>query len=170
MYDDTMNDDDGYDRPDDDLLREINYCRQAQSWNNGTRTSWVWALEDIYRAATPTERSEAIATARAEAVRLATIVARGLVGDAVYVLRWWANVDAEGEGDMVPDDIDTIAPLIDWMRARGITVDGASNGARDGYVVTAREAIAYATCREWERDVDPTWVEVDLLTGDVAVR
>ena len=165
-----MNDDDGYDRPDDDLLREINYCRQAQLWASTTRTQWVWALEDIYRAATPAERSEAIATAKAEAVRLATIVARGLVGDAVYVLSRWINVDAEGEGDMVPDNIDTTAGLVEWIRSHGATVDRASNGERDGYVVTAREAIAYAMCREWERDVDPTWVEVDLLTGDVAVR
>ena len=148
-----------------DLDAEIAYCHRAQSWSPGsTRTGWVFDLEAIRDAATRAEQDAAIAAAKAEAIRLATIVARRIAADAVYTLTEWID------DDRVPDDIDAIAPLIEWMRDTGVTVDMASNGARDGCEVTERVAVAYATCREWDREADATWVEVDLLTGEVTVR
>lgn len=153
----------------DALRKEIEDSRQAQAWQpTAIRSRWVNDLENLAVAIandgeTPDTIADLAATAKARQVELATIVARNLA----------TNLDAlterasQATGETV--DFPTIAELVAWMRANDITIDDAANGERDGWVVTADEAVAYATCRSWEPDT-PEWVEVDLLTGEAVAK
>jgi len=52
-----------------------------------------------------------------------------------------------------------------------ISIDQATNGARDGWVINATEAIAFASCRSWRGpEADGRWVEIDLLTGEAVSK
>lgn len=51
-------------------------------------------------------------------------------------------------------------------RTHDMTLVDDMGGSRDGYIVTATRAVAYASCRTW-RDDDADCVEIDLLAGEV---
>lgn len=148
------------------LAAEIHACRQTQSWApRSTRSRWLSDLLDIADAVDekdPVALREAIAAADAEAVYLATVVAQGLAAD-VSSLAWRLDLD---------DTFTTTAHAVAAARREGLTVDNALQGDRDGFVIDADTAVAYATCRQWQDPelVDARWVEVDLLTGKVAVQ
>ena len=154
------------------LNKEIADCRQIQQWATATRSQWIDELEAIRDAATDEEQAEAIAAAEAEAVRLATKVARRLV-DANDIRNY---ICGDLTGDLTDEQDDgishlTIADLVEWMRANAISIDQATNGARDGWVINATEAIAFASCRSWRGpEADGRWVEIDLLTGEAVAK
>lgn len=148
------------------LAAEIHACRQTQSWApRSTRSRWLADLIDIADAADgndPAALRDATAAADAQAVYLATAVAQGLAGD-VNSLAYRLDLDGP---------FDTAADVVAAARATGVTVDNALQGDRDGFVIDADTAVAYATCRQWQDPelVDARWVEVDLLTGEVTVK
>lgn len=147
------------------LNAEIAACRKVQSWAPGsTRSDWIDELEAIRDATTDDELADAIVDADARQIRQATKVARGLAdADAI---RAHLSRDTTAEQDAVIAGLD-LAHLVDWMRANSITIDQATQGERDGWVITATEAVAYAGMRDWRDGADPRWVNVDLLTGEV---
>lgn len=144
------------------LDREITYCRNAQSFANGTRSQWLPELEEIREAAGAASKlAEAIEVADREAERLATIVARRLVDADEIRERLYA--DTTDEQDAAIADLD-VAGLVAWMRSEDITLDDAGVGVPDGYTINEHEASAYATCRTWRGpDAEPRWVEINLL-------
>lgn len=141
---------------------ELAYSRQAQSWSFGsTRTLWVDELAAILDADDEGGNVDAaMSAARAEAQRLATIIAEGLVDDVRSL-----HADALSAGideDTLPDpDTATVAEMIAAVQATGITVDSGSWGARDGWSVTAESAWVAASVRDWEID------RVETVTVDV---
>ena len=143
---------------------EIAACKQTQSWApSSVRSSWVGSLEAIRDAATDEDLAAAITAAAAEARRLATIVARRLVSADEIRERLYNDLTSD-QDDEIRDM--TIDDLVVWMRANGVTIDDATNGGRDGFAITRRRAVAYASCRTW-RDDDADCVEIDLLAGEV---
>lgn len=153
----------------DELTEELHQSRQTQSWApHSTRSRWVPELEELVAAVEdgdPAAIASAVAAADAEAVRLATIVAHRKAAADVIADR----VDYCGE-DVTIADRDDVAGMVAELRAAGVRIDDATNGERDGLVITDTEATAYASCRSFRgSEAEGRWVEIDLLTGEVTV-
>lgn len=152
------------------LNAEIHHCRETQSWApESVRTGWVDELVAIRDAVTDTERSEAITYANAEAIRLATIVARRLAPDHYRLRDSLANVLTHDDYRQVSDM--NVTEIVAWMRQFDeFTIDDGEDGKRDGFIISRDRAVAYASVRSWQGPDGPSqWVEVDLLTGDAEV-
>lgn len=144
-----------------ELNREISVCKQTQSWSpSSIRTSWVGSLEAIRDATTDEDLAAAIDAAATEARRLATIIAQRLVDPDEIRERLYDDLTAE-QDDEIRDM--TVAELVGWMRENDVTIDDATAGKRDGYEITTRGALAYASCRSWRGSEDYDYVEIDLL-------
>ena len=140
---------------------EIAACKQTQSWSpNSIRTSWVGSLEAIRDATTDENLAAAIDAAATEARRLATIIAQRLVDPDEIRERLYADLTSE-QDDEIRDM--TVAELVGWMRANGVTIRDDMNGNRDGYEISRSRARAYASCRSWRGFEDYDFVEIDLL-------
>lgn len=144
-----------------ELNREISVCKQTQSWSpSSIRTSWVGSLEAIRDATHEEDLAAAIDAAATEARRLATIIAQRLVDPDEIRERLYDDLTAE-QDDEIRDM--TVAELVGWMRENDVTIDDATAGKRDGYEITTRGALAYASCRSWRGSEDYDYVEIDLL-------
>lgn len=144
-----------------ELNREISVCKQTQSWSpSSIRTSWVGSLEAIRDATHEEDLAAAIDAAATEARRLATIIAQRLVDPDEIRERLYDDLTAE-QDDEIRDM--TVVQLVGWMRENDVTIDDATAGKRDGYEITTRGALAYASCRSWRGSEDYDYVEIDLL-------
>lgn len=137
---------------------ELKACRQTQSWAHGaTRSGWTSELSAILEADDASDAegvAEAIEAAKAEAERLARIVAEDLATDVERLRR---AIEAATEVDT--DGLDTVAELVAAVAAAGETVQDAD---RDGYTVVGDSAVAYAAIRSWVPD-DVDYVEAALV-------
>jgi len=146
----------------DYVRKELHYCQEAQSWNHGTRSSWTFELEEILKAAEAGDEDAfdaAVIVAEAEARKLATEVAQRKVDIANSEIREYLDMKyaMEVKGDTLTDAIATVRSL-----GRDGWIHDDIQGARDGYVIDDKVALAYASCRSLRQD-DTPYVEKNLL-------
>lgn len=152
----------------DDLRKESEYCRNAQSWAPGsTRTQWADELAPLLKAAEGALQFEKLLEEAEEfqyqltekvALRLAdfyTLQERILQGEDDDAIR------AEIE------QCDSLSQLVECLRFHSIVINDETNGIRDGYVIDSQTAECYATCRGFSPEEDLNCVNIDLLTGDI---
>ena len=149
----------------DSLDFEIHACQETQSWAPGSiRSRWVSELIELREALKEgilVEIKLAEQAAIIEGYRLAEDVARSLT-DPRFVQERMEDYEV----DLTNVDTSDNAAMVTAARSQRISFDNALNGNRDGYTVDHEVAVAYASCRSWDPEIQPSrWVEIDLLTN-----
>lgn len=57
--------------------------------------------------------------------------------------------------------------LKEWKVLDVIDLDMTVNGAKDGWVINGQEQHAYAACRQFDDEANPSWVMIDILTSRI---
>lgn len=168
------------------LKQEIGDCERVRSWSSRAqvRSSWLPELrailqaDDVLRDALELDDLDLVVEAEdalEDAMRAACERARGLAQtkatqyarDKALV---WAAVctaigddDSESESDVAESM--SVAEMVAAARAAGVRIDDSLSGARDGFVIDDRQAVAYASCRwwKWGAEYGCDFVEVQLV-------